>query len=281
MQHSHTPQGKARRTPSRAAARDAPPPRTFFASVINRELAPRRISVAALLPELSCDEDADVYTFGGGPTQAGLPFCPRYCPWPACPTTLGVADEDGCMTLVDAAQPAEAPDQRRWRWRAHRNAVFDFAWSPAEGRLLTASGDQTCALWDISRCGSSRDAGEVLAARRRRRPHRPRRGRSHRGRPRPPQGRLLLCRGHRGSVKSVAARPADPHVFASGSRDGCILVYDVRQGGEPVMALRGVHEPSPPSAAKRKRGGLPNVGHHGVRSPGHGVAGEAGGRSLP
>jgi denticleless len=32
----------------------------------------------------------------------------------------------------------------------HRNAVFDVEWMPGENKLLTASGDQTIALWDIA-----------------------------------------------------------------------------------------------------------------------------------
>lgn len=34
-------------------------------------------------------------------------------------------------------------------WLAHRNAVFDVEWMPGANKLLTASGDQTIALWDV------------------------------------------------------------------------------------------------------------------------------------
>jgi len=35
-------------------------------------------------------------------------------------------------------------------WQAHRNAVFDVDWMPAENQLITASGDQNIALWDVA-----------------------------------------------------------------------------------------------------------------------------------
>jgi len=35
-------------------------------------------------------------------------------------------------------------------WQAHRNAVFDVDWMPGENQLITASGDQNIALWDVS-----------------------------------------------------------------------------------------------------------------------------------
>ena len=35
-------------------------------------------------------------------------------------------------------------------WLTHTNAVFDLEWTPAENSLLTASGDQTIVLWDVT-----------------------------------------------------------------------------------------------------------------------------------
>ena len=34
-------------------------------------------------------------------------------------------------------------------WTAHSNAVFDVSWMHQESKLLTASGDQSCVLWDM------------------------------------------------------------------------------------------------------------------------------------
>lgn len=35
-------------------------------------------------------------------------------------------------------------------WLAHENAIFDVDWMPGESQLLTASGDKTIVLWDLS-----------------------------------------------------------------------------------------------------------------------------------
>jgi len=35
-------------------------------------------------------------------------------------------------------------------WQAHRNAIFDIDWTPRENQLVTASGDQNIALWDVT-----------------------------------------------------------------------------------------------------------------------------------
>ena len=34
-------------------------------------------------------------------------------------------------------------------WLAHKNAIFDLDWVPGKNQLVTASGDQTVALWDV------------------------------------------------------------------------------------------------------------------------------------
>ena len=40
--------------------------------------------------------------------------------------------------------------------------------------------------------------------------------------------RLALLKGHTESVKSIAQLPMNPFVLASGSRDGSVLVFDIR-----------------------------------------------------
>ena len=42
-------------------------------------------------------------------------------------------------------------------------------------------------------------------------------------------------------------------MFASGARDGCVLVWDTRRGRDPVSALRGVHTLPEQAGSKRKR----------------------------
>eukprot|EP00967_Tisochrysis_lutea_P159163 scaffold328881_cov68-Tisochrysis_lutea.AAC.1 len=82
----------------------------------------------------------------------------------------------------------------------------------------------------------------------------------------PEAGELMICRGHKGSVKSVAARPNDNFVFASGGRDGCVHIYDARQGEEPVMILRGAHTPTEGSSKRKRAGALAGKASHGVTS---------------
>eukprot|EP00842_Homolaphlyctis_polyrhiza_P006015 jgi/Hompol1/6414/HPOL_004038-RA len=65
--------------------------------------------------------------------------------------------------------------------------------APAPSAPLTAAGDSTIKLWDLET-----------------------------------QTSILECRGHYGSVKSVTWNPYHPHVFASGSRDGRISIWDSR-----------------------------------------------------
>lgn len=69
-------------------------------------------------------------------------------------------------------------------------------WSPApqgDTRMLTASGDQSVSLWDTGHA-------DLLGS----------------------------FRGHSGSVKTVSPMPAVHDVFASGARDGALMVWDAR-----------------------------------------------------
>lgn len=156
-------------------------------------------------------------------------------------TLLAIADEEGYISIVDTAAPLPpslhprdgdaATPAPRAQWLCHANAVFDAAWTRGDTRLLTASGDRTVAVWDTL------DATRVATG-----------------------------VGHAGSVKSVAPRPGAPDVFASGGRDGAVLLWDsrcpgagTRAGGagdalSPVAALRGAHG-APDAAAPRSRAG--------------------------
>ena len=150
-----------------------------------------------------------------------------------------------CLDAALTACPVSAADKRPGSWRAHHNAIFDFCWSPCKGRLITAAGDQSVRMWDMERAASAawRASGGG-----------------------PEAGELMICRGHKGSVKSVAARPNDNFVFASGGRDGCVHIYDARQGEEPVMILRGAHTPTEGSSKRKRAGALAGKASHGVTS---------------
>ena len=108
-------------------------------------------------------------------------------------------------------------------------------------RILTASGDQTVGLWDS------------LEAR-----------------------ALGTARGHRGSVKAVAPCPGAPDVFASGGRDGALLLWDARVPGRhggggggggassadlsPVAAVAAAHGAPCAATPAPRRGGGPGGG---------------------
>nr|CAD7449346.1 unnamed protein product [Timema bartmani] len=78
--------------------------------------------------------------------------------------------------------------------QAHLNAIFDLAWMDGEMKIVTVSGDHRAILWDLT---------EGLHP-------------------------LTMFLGHTRSVKTVAFRPDDKAVFATGGRDGNINVWDVR-----------------------------------------------------
>lgn len=79
--------------------------------------------------------------------------------------------------------------------QCHHNAVFDIAWMPYHLKLVSASGDHTAKLWDVT------------------------------------ESKLIRIRefcGHTRSVKVATFRKNDCSVFATGGRDGAILVWDLR-----------------------------------------------------
>jgi denticleless len=110
--------------------------------------------------------------------------------------------------------------------------VFDVIWSHDDRQLLTASGDLFVSGWDVET-----------------------------------QRSVFKLQGHQMSVKCVRQVPAQAHLFASGARDGNVLIWDTRTNGKPVANLENVHstpEPiasssgsstftSPPSARKRRK----------------------------
>lgn len=79
--------------------------------------------------------------------------------------------------------------------QGHFNAVFDIAWMPGHLKLISASGDHTAKLWDVS------------------------------------ESRLVNIRdflGHTRSVKVATFKKNDCTVFATGGRDGAIFIWDLR-----------------------------------------------------
>ncbi|XP_053394670.1 denticleless protein homolog [Mercenaria mercenaria] len=137
---------------------------------------------------------------------------------------LALVDECGSVVLYNtnlAGDQAYITD-----WVAHNNAVFDVEWMAQEQKLLTASGDQTIGLWDV-----------------------------------PSKKKLLTFKGHSSSVRSVRYRPQDDAVFASGSRDGHVRLWDTRCNvtGEKVSCvgvIKNAHSISQQASSRRKKSRL-------------------------
>ena len=187
-------------------------------------------------PSTSITVDAD-----GAPAPAfALAYNEVYCGT----RLLAVAGEDGYVSIVDtgAALPrnlcygggggndATAPTPRA-QWLCHDNAIFDVAWTRGDTRLLTGSGDASVGVWDTL------DAARVARA-----------------------------KGHAGSVKAVAPHPATPALFASGGRDGALLLWDARVGGA------GGNDLAPTARVDDAHGALPRGGRRrGAPPPPHSV----------
>ncbi|KAH8373608.1 protein lethal(2)denticleless [Drosophila serrata] len=109
---------------------------------------------------------------------------------------LAIANEDGKITLQDTTQRNQEPEEQSLAGpQCHYNAVFDLEWAPGQMRFVSASGDHTARLWEVAGSGI-------------------------RG--------LNSYVGHTRSVKSAAFKRTDPAVFATGGRDGAILIWDIR-----------------------------------------------------
>ena len=132
----------------------------------------------------------------------------------ASPNILAVAEEEGRVIIYDTDKLQLHALKRDWE--AHKNAIFDLHWVPGKNQLVTASGDLTVALWDVETEQS-----------------------------------LRVFRGHSNSVKTVRYHEDEQFVFASGARDGSIMLWDTRVNtksdfSEPINMLQNGHLPHPP-----------------------------------
>ncbi|KNE59182.1 hypothetical protein AMAG_03507 [Allomyces macrogynus ATCC 38327] len=107
---------------------------------------------------------------------------------------LAAADESGTLTVLDTDNADDA--LLAARFLAHRNSIFDVKWHPTNPLLATASGDHTAAIWDVE----TQHATALLSA-------------------------------HASSVRNITFNPHDPSLLATGSRDGAIMVWDLRCAG--------------------------------------------------
>ncbi|CAH0492138.1 unnamed protein product [Peronospora farinosa] len=124
-------------------------------------------------------------------------------------TLLVAVDEEGAVGIVETAR-------KRWksRWTAHQNAIFDVLWTQDDTQVLTAAGDLQIKIWDVERAGTS----SLTASK-----------------------PVSTLRGHDLSVKCVRQAPDNAHFFASGGRDGRVLLWDTRATEKPVLSMENVH----------------------------------------
>ncbi|XP_053612871.1 protein lethal(2)denticleless [Plodia interpunctella] len=116
---------------------------------------------------------------------------------------LAIANEDGKVAIQDTANSSSAGSLESFQ--CHNNAVFDLTWMPRHMNFVTVSGDHTACLWDIAE-GSPKS--------------------------------IQVFSNHTKSVKTAVFRPNEPSVFATGARDGHILIWDIRANSQPSVILK-------------------------------------------
>ncbi|KJE92930.1 hypothetical protein CAOG_03812 [Capsaspora owczarzaki ATCC 30864] len=118
--------------------------------------------------------------------------------------TLAVADEAGWVSLIKSNQTQTSDwENGRAFWSAHTEVISDISWNEHGDGLLTASADHTIRLWDLERLNYN------------------------------------LFRGHALTVKTARFVPNSSSVFLSSSRDGAVMMWDVR--------MRPVGDSRPPT----------------------------------
>uniref|UniRef100_A0A182NJW6 Peptidase S1 domain-containing protein n=1 Tax=Anopheles dirus TaxID=7168 RepID=A0A182NJW6_9DIPT len=156
---------------------------------------------------------------------------------------LAIANEDGKIALQDTNLTNREPGGERALegMQCHYNAVFDIEWMPGEMKLVTASGDHTAKLWSLTE-------SEMVSTQ--------------------------TFRGHSRSVKTVAFRRDDAAVFATGGRDGAILIWDIRAQLGLDMVPRAdnciysghVGGPGTPSSHRKRSRNTPKIPAQGCSS---------------
>lgn len=173
-----------------------------------------------LLEKLQCNWEDDHLTIAIGQSEeetlideeSPVPaFSTKFCSVPTQNHILAMSNEEGEVNIINTNLSGDT--SYITCLHAHKNSVFDIGWVPQEMSLVSVSGDQTAALWDVNA-----------------------------------EKKLASFRGHNGSVKWVDFRPNDKAVFSTGGRDGCIMIWDSRttrssreSDHSPDNIIRGAH----------------------------------------
>ncbi|DAZ98173.1 TPA: hypothetical protein N0F65_005639 [Lagenidium giganteum] len=183
-----------------------------------------------VLESLTCTDDTTYYLENES-GQHIPPFQVAYASQTQNSHLLAAVDEEGVVSIIDTKQTSAMTQQSvnggvyqtaKTKWTAHSNAIFDVVWSNNDKSLLTAAGDMIVSAWDVE---------------------------THR--------ELFSLQGHHMSVKCIRQNPLSEHLYASGSRDGSVLLWDTRASLKAVGCLPDVHCSMSPQftspAGSRKR----------------------------
>ncbi|KAJ8684460.1 hypothetical protein QAD02_020252 [Eretmocerus hayati] len=194
-------------------------------SIYQRESGLRYVQNSDIqLLRLKCYQE-DIYHGVAANTNAAdynpMPpvFACKFSSAPGFEQTIALANEDGRIALQDTEFKYPSRDPLEGI-QAHDNAIFDIAWMPQELKLITASGDRSACLWDVT-------AGIE---------------------------RVQTFHGHTHSIKSAVFRHSDKAVFATGSRDGNIMIWDTRASSNgqprPDNSIKNAHDINIPQNTK-------------------------------
>ncbi|PSN39890.1 Protein lethal(2)denticleless [Blattella germanica] len=199
----------------------------FAKSLYNREIGRRTVTnYDSAIKRLKCYNYNEYYgIYPNTPGQMYNPDSPAFACEFCCKSGyqhwLALANEDGMIAIQDTTiKRKHSPLEEIYAegTQAHHNAIFDLAWMEGELKLVSVSGDHTAVLWDVSNM---------------------------------PFRQLHRFKGHTRSVKTVAFRPEDKGVFATGARDGVIMIWDTRSNQGPMWDkpdnyISNSHHPSGP-----------------------------------
>lgn len=128
---------------------------------------------------------------------------------------LVVASEKGHVRIVKTSTSYSFDMKVVNEFQAHFNAIFDIKWRPGfAGQVVTVSADQSFSLWDTS----SQDCLHGNAI-------------------------LTQKAAHLSSIKSCSF--ADSNVFATGSRDGNVRIWDLRLASSSSSCIKVITDAHP------------------------------------